>query len=225
MGNILGEMGTPRSVAEDAEWDRNRVEEDPVLWELAMTDKAHREELAKSPPYDVLERKVAEACEEQGVPMIPAENIPETIPRETTMNDREKAELVGEIANSETYEGVFALGIAALVEAVEKGFGMIAAQLSALGAQRTADRAVREKEAEAVAAGTYDEFVNGLSDLVAKHGEYAVKRGIKLWLLEQLDDDAYALVETDEQGRYRDVLDGKVIWDPDAEEEEVSDDQ
>ena len=90
MGNILGEMGTPRSVAEDAEWDRNRVEEDPVLWELAMTDKAHREELAKSPPYDVLERKMAEACEEQGVPMIPAENIPETIPRETTMNDRRR---------------------------------------------------------------------------------------------------------------------------------------
>ena len=49
-----------RSVGEDAEWDRNRVEEDPVLWELAMTDKAHREELAKSPPYDVLERKLAE---------------------------------------------------------------------------------------------------------------------------------------------------------------------
>ena len=49
-----------RSAGEDAEWDRNRVEEDPVLWELAMTDKAHREELAKSPPYDVLERKLAE---------------------------------------------------------------------------------------------------------------------------------------------------------------------
>ena len=31
-----------------------------MLWELAMTDKAHREELAKSPPYDVLERKLAE---------------------------------------------------------------------------------------------------------------------------------------------------------------------
>ena len=112
---------------------------------------------------------------------------------------------------------MFALGIAALVEAVEKGFGMIAAQLSALGAQRTADRAVREKEAEAVAAGTYDEFVSGLSALVAKHGEYAVKRGVKVWLLEQLDEDAYALVETDEQGRYRDVLNGKVLWDPDAE--------
>ena len=63
MGNILAEMGAPppeRTPGEDAEWDRNRAEEDPVLWELAMTDKAHREELAKSPPYDVLERKLAE---------------------------------------------------------------------------------------------------------------------------------------------------------------------
>ena len=127
-------------------------------------------------------------------------------------------ELEGAIANAETYEGAFALGMAALVSAVEHGFTAIAMQLSALGAQRTADRALREKELKAKAAGGYDEFVDGLSVLVARHGEDAVKRGVKLWLLEQLNDDGYALVETDDQGRYRDVLDGEVLWDPDAPE-------
>ena len=71
--------GPARTAGENAEWDRNRAEEDPVLWELAMTDKAHREELAKSPPYDVLEKKVAAACEEQGVPMIGADEFPDEV--------------------------------------------------------------------------------------------------------------------------------------------------
>ena len=59
-----------RSPGEDAEWDRNRPEEDPVLWELAQTDKAHREELAKSPPYDVLERMVADVLPEEVEPCL-----------------------------------------------------------------------------------------------------------------------------------------------------------
>ena len=49
MGNILAE----RTPGEDAEWDRNRVEEDPELWDLA-----------------VLEQKIAAECEAQGVPMV-----------------------------------------------------------------------------------------------------------------------------------------------------------
>ena len=130
-----------RSPGLDAEWDRNRAEEDPVMWELAMTDKAHREQLAKSPPYDVLERKVAEACAEQGVPMMPPE----------------------------------------------------------------------------VAERHFSDFVAELERLLDEFGEDAVKRGVKLWLLEQLDDDPYAFVETDDRGRYRDVLDGEVLWDPDEE--------
>ena len=42
-------------------------------------------------------------------------------------------ELEGAIANAETYEGAFALGMAALVSAVEDGFIKIALQLDALG--------------------------------------------------------------------------------------------
>ena len=93
-------MEQVRSVGEDAEWDRVRVEEDPVLWELAMTDKAHREELAKSPPYDVLERKVAAACEAQGVPMFPeytAEELAENFQQAAKMMAGADASLPDEV--------------------------------------------------------------------------------------------------------------------------------
>ena len=110
-----------RTPGEDAEWDRNRAEEEPEMWDLAVADKAR-------------------------------------VPRQ---------------------------------------FG------------KTAD-----------IERSYDDFVEGLAGLVDEYGEYAVKRGVKLWLLAQLDDDAYALVETDDQGRYRDVLDGEVLWDPDGPEAE-----
>ena len=56
-----------RTPGEDAEWDRVRVEEDPELWDLE-----------KSPPLDVLERKIAAACEEQGLPMV-GSDLPEEV--------------------------------------------------------------------------------------------------------------------------------------------------
>ena len=43
-----------RSAGLDAEWDRNRAEEEPEMWDLAL-----------------LEKKIAAECEAQGVPMMP----------------------------------------------------------------------------------------------------------------------------------------------------------
>ena len=42
-----------RSAGLDAEWDRNRAEEEPEMWDLA-----------------VLEKKIAAECEAQGVPVV-----------------------------------------------------------------------------------------------------------------------------------------------------------
>ena len=68
-----------RSPGEDAEWDRVRVEEDPVLWELAVADKAQAnrrlddpqvrmaEELLADPPVGLKEMKqVVERQREEG---------------------------------------------------------------------------------------------------------------------------------------------------------------
>lgn len=68
---------------------------------------------------------------------------------------------------------------------------------------------VEEREAQ--------DFLDTLRGLVDEYGVEAVKRGVKLWLLEQLNEDAYALVETDEEGRFVDVLDGEVLWNPEEQ--------
>ena len=56
-------------------------------------------------------------------------------------------ELEGEIANSETYEGVFALGMTALVETVRVGFDKVASQMDALGRLHALERKQQAEDA------------------------------------------------------------------------------
>ena len=137
--------------AESAELDRNRAEEEPEMWELA-----------------VLEKKMRAECEAQGVPMMP-----------------------------------YPADFSDLPGHPRPGAGV--------------PEIIPENMPEIIPDWGYEHFEEALQILVYKFGAEKVKRGVKLWLLEQLDDDAYALVEADDQGRYRDVLDGEILWDPEAD--------